>query len=76
MSEIMIETRNLTKIFGNLTACDNINLKFESGKIHAIAGGKAALHGQRKAGQNDIDENAVWRIQKNKRRYYCRRKHS
>ena len=42
MSEIMIETRNLTKIFGNLTACDNINLKFESGKIHAIAGENGA----------------------------------
>ncbi len=42
MSEIMIETRNLTKTFGNLTACDSINLKFESGKIHAIAGENGA----------------------------------
>ncbi|MCI9153511.1 ATP-binding cassette domain-containing protein [Lachnospiraceae bacterium] len=69
MSEIMIETRNLTKIFGNLTACDNINLKFESGKIHAIAGENGAgkstlmkmLYGvyKRTSGDIIVDGNTV-----------------
>ena len=42
MSNVVIETRKLTKVFGDLTACDGIDIKIELGKIHAIAGENGA----------------------------------
>jgi putative ABC transport system ATP-binding protein len=38
MAEIVLETRNLTKQFGNVVALDNINLQVEKGKWISIMG--------------------------------------
>lgn len=34
----MIEIKNLVKKFGDITVLDNINIKFEKGKIHGLVG--------------------------------------
>ena len=34
----MIEVKNLVKKFGEITVLDNINIKFEKGKIHGLVG--------------------------------------
>jgi ABC-2 type transport system ATP-binding protein len=39
---LMIETKNLTKNFGNLTAVDEINIKVEEGTIHGFIGPNGA----------------------------------
>jgi ABC-2 type transport system ATP-binding protein len=42
MSNIIIETKNLTKKFGDLTAVDNFSIKLESGKIYGFIGPNGA----------------------------------
>lgn len=42
MSELMIETKGLTKRFGSFTAVDNINLKVKKGTIHGFVGPNGA----------------------------------
>ena len=42
MSTPIIETRNLSKAFGTLQACDRISIKIEAGTIHAVAGENGA----------------------------------
>lgn len=42
MNNIVIETNNLTKKFGDLTAVDNFNIKLESGKIYGFIGPNGA----------------------------------
>lgn len=42
MSTPIIETRDLSKVFGTLRACDKINIKIEAGTIHAVAGENGA----------------------------------
>ncbi|MDP4108607.1 MAG: ATP-binding cassette domain-containing protein, partial [Bacillota bacterium] len=42
MSKIIMQTRGLTKKFGNFVANDGIDLDIESGSIHAIAGENGA----------------------------------
>ena len=37
-----IEVKNITKVFGNLTANDSINLTIEKGSVHAIVGENGA----------------------------------
>jgi ABC-2 type transport system ATP-binding protein len=37
-----VEVKNLTKIFGEVIALNNINLRLEKGKIHVIAGPNGA----------------------------------
>lgn len=42
MADYVIEMNNITKIFGNFKANDNINLKVEKGEIHALLGENGA----------------------------------
>lgn len=42
MGEIIMQARNLTKVFGSLVANDAVSLDIEAGKIHAIAGENGA----------------------------------
>src|SRR5699024_8162542 len=42
VSTPIIETRNLSKAFGTLQACDRISIKIEAGTIHAVAGENGA----------------------------------
>jgi simple sugar transport system ATP-binding protein len=42
MGDIILQTRGLTKIFGSLTANNEIDLDIETGTIHAIAGENGA----------------------------------
>lgn len=42
MSEIVLETRNLSKSFGTLAACKNVNLDLRHGEIHALIGPNGA----------------------------------
>ncbi|MBX9767666.1 MAG: ATP-binding cassette domain-containing protein, partial [Bdellovibrionales bacterium] len=42
MSEILLEARNLTKIFGALRANDDVHLKIRKGSIHGIVGENGA----------------------------------
>ena len=42
MSAPMLETRNLTRRFGGLTAVDNLSLRLPGGKLHAIIGPNGA----------------------------------
>jgi ABC-2 type transport system ATP-binding protein len=35
---LMVETKNLTKTFGNFTAVDGINLAVRKGTIHGFVG--------------------------------------
>ncbi len=42
MSEVILETRGLTKVFGGLVALDKVNLSTEAGKISAIIGPNGA----------------------------------
>jgi len=37
-----VEVENLTKVFGNVVALNNINLKLDKGKVHVIAGPNGA----------------------------------
>ena len=37
-----IQLKNITKKFGNITACDGIDLELESGKVHSIVGDNGA----------------------------------
>lgn len=47
MSDIAVELRNITKIFGNVVANDNVSISVEEGTIHGILGengsGKSTL---------------------------------
>ncbi len=42
MSEIILETKNLTKSYGNVKALDNFNVKFEKDKIYGLLGRNGA----------------------------------
>lgn len=42
MSEVILETRGLTKVFGGLVALDKVDLSTEAGKISAIIGPNGA----------------------------------
>lgn len=42
MTENVIEMRNVTKVFGNFVANDNINLTLRKGEIHALLGENGA----------------------------------
>lgn len=42
MSEILLEARNLTKVFGALRANDDVHLKIKKGSIHGIVGENGA----------------------------------
>ena len=42
MSEPILRVEGLTKRFGGLVAVDNVNLEFESGRVHAIIGPNGA----------------------------------
>ena len=42
MTEAILRTEGLTKRFGGLVAVDNVNLAFESGRVHAIIGPNGA----------------------------------
>lgn len=42
LNDVILETRNLIKRFGGITAVDNVNLKVERGSLHAIIGPNGA----------------------------------
>ncbi len=42
MTDIMLQTRNLTKQFGGLTAVNNVSLALRMGEIHAVIGPNGA----------------------------------
>lgn len=42
MADILLEMRNITKTFPGVKALDNVNLKVEKGKIHALVGENGA----------------------------------
>ncbi|MEN8907819.1 MAG: multiple monosaccharide ABC transporter ATP-binding protein [Clostridiales bacterium] len=42
MSEIILEMKNITKIFPGVKALDNVNLKVEDGEIHSLVGENGA----------------------------------
>jgi branched-chain amino acid transport system ATP-binding protein len=42
MSDVILETRNLTKEFKGFTAVSNVNLKVQRGTIHALIGPNGA----------------------------------
>ncbi len=42
MTTPVLETRNLTRRFGGLTAVDNLSLALPSGQLHAIIGPNGA----------------------------------
>ena len=42
MSEILVETRNLTKAFGKRNAVENVNIKIKKGSIYGLIGKKSS----------------------------------
>ena len=42
MHETIVETRNLTKRYGNFTALEDLNLTIEKGSIHGFIGPNGA----------------------------------
>jgi branched-chain amino acid transport system ATP-binding protein len=42
MSEVLLESRGLTRRFGGLTAVDRVSLSFERGAVHAVIGTNGA----------------------------------
>ena len=42
MAKIVLEMKNITKIFPGVKALDNVNLTVEEGEIHAICGENGA----------------------------------
>ena len=42
MSEPVLRTQRLTKRFGGLVAVDQVDIAFESGRVHAIIGPNGA----------------------------------
>ena len=43
MSEIILEMKNITKLFPGVKALDNVNLKVKRGTIHALVGENGAV---------------------------------
>ena len=42
MSDIILEMRNITKVFPGVKALDNVNLSVQRGEIHALVGENGA----------------------------------
>lgn len=61
MNDFVIETKQLTKIYGNQTVVDKVNLHVKKGRIYGLLGRNGA--GENHNYENDfrIDFNHVWR---------------
>ena len=51
--EYVVETTNLTKVFGNFTAVDKLNIKIKPGEIYGFLGPNGA-------GKNNGHKDVVW----------------